>query len=161
MSELQPAEYPDVITLRVELTETLSIGESAEAKVLLWDPSTEDWEVTDIVEEIHDPLSIAFGLEGERLYVTHHRDRSQFEPVGAVGLRRRGKADGAITARSGTTPGTGTMDIYTLVDGVLTDSTKEVTVKNIASAEVTASAYIMAEYDSGDEVWYVYFEDCG
>lgn len=69
-----------------------------------------------------------------------------------------GKANGAISARSGTTPGTGTMDIYYVTGTTLTDTTMDVTVKNLSATAVTASAYIMAKW-IGD-AWYVDFEDC-
>lgn len=69
-----------------------------------------------------------------------------------------GKANGAITARSGTTPGTGTMDIFYVSGTTLTDTTVDVTVKNLSATAVTASAYIQAKWIGG--AWYVDFEDC-
>lgn len=70
-----------------------------------------------------------------------------------------GKASGAITARSGTTQGTGTMAIWYDNAGTLTDTTMTVTVKNLSATAVTASAYIQAKWIGN--AFYVDYEDCG
>ena len=45
-----------------------------------------------------------------------------------------------------------------LVSGTLTDTTIDLTVKNLSGTAVTADAYVMARLIDGD--WWVDFEDC-
>jgi hypothetical protein len=65
-----------------------------------------------------------------------------------VGLIGKDNGSG-ITARSGTTPGTGTVLVYANVANVLTDTTMTVTCLNLSASAVTASAYIQAKFASG------------
>ena len=72
-----------------------------------------------------------------------------------------GKASGSITARSGSTAGSGTMSLYYCdKDGTLTDSGDTVDVINIASSAVTAGAFITAKLDSLSQRFVVDMEDC-
>ena len=77
---------------------------------------------------------------------------------GASGTRI-GQADGAISARSGTTVGSGTVSIYTLVGTTLTDTTNNETWYNMSESAVTSGAYVQGKVVSG--VVFVDFEDCG
>jgi len=80
--------------------------------------------------------------------------RARYSPITSL----IGKASGSITARAGTTPGTGTMDIWANVANVLTNTTLTATCKNLSATAVAASAYIQAKFIGG-EFW-VDFEDC-
>lgn len=70
-----------------------------------------------------------------------------------------------VTARSGTTAGSGTVSIYyidrTAGGKVLTDTTSELTVYNMSASAITANAYITIKKCSLDEDWIVDAEDCG
>lgn len=70
-----------------------------------------------------------------------------------------GKASGSITARSGTTVGTGSMEIWYNNAGTLTDAGfSDITVKNLSASAVTSGGYIQAKWIGSD--WFVDFEDC-
>lgn len=72
-----------------------------------------------------------------------------------------GKASGSITARSGSTAGSGTMMLYYVdKNGTLTDSGDTVEVVNIAGSAVTAGAFITAKLDSLSQRYVVDMEDC-
>ncbi len=75
-----------------------------------------------------------------------------------------GKVDGGgITARVGTTPGTGTVSFYQLNDsGVLEDSGDGDTVYSISSTTggIPSGTYVMCEQDVNDDYWVVSV-DCG
>ena len=72
------------------------------------------------------------------------------------------KTTGAITARSGTTAGSGTVSIYYLTSaGVLTDSSETVTAYNIAGGAVNGSTFITIKRVEGSPFWVVDMEDCG
>jgi hypothetical protein len=66
-----------------------------------------------------------------------------------------------VTARSGTTAGTGTVSIYSIVAGILTDTGETATVYSMASSAVANNAYITIKRCSLDEEWIVDAEDCG
>ncbi len=68
-----------------------------------------------------------------------------------------------ITARVGTTPGTGTVDLYDLDDsGILTNSGEVVTVYSISSTTggVPTGTYVMVSED-GQGNWWLISVDCG
>jgi len=72
------------------------------------------------------------------------------------------KAGGSgVTARSGTTAGSGTVSIYYIASGVLTDSGEDVAVVNMSATAVANDAYITIKRCSLDEEWIVDAEDCG
>jgi len=72
------------------------------------------------------------------------------------------KTDGAITARSGTTAGSGTVSIYYLTSaGVLTDTGESVSAYNIAGGAVNGSTFITIKRVEGSPFWVVDMEDCG
>ena len=72
------------------------------------------------------------------------------------------KADSSgVTARSGTTAGSGTVSVYSIVAGVLTDSGEDVAVVNMSATAVANNAYITIKRCSLDEDWIVDAEDCG
>lgn len=78
--------------------------------------------------------------------------------VGGIDQTRIGKADGAISARSGTTVGSGTVSVYTLVGTTLTDTGVNETWYNLADAAVTSGAYVQGKVVGS--VVFVDFEDC-
>lgn len=69
------------------------------------------------------------------------------------------KADSGVTARSGTTPGSGTVSIWCNVSGTLTDTTMDVTAYNMSGGAVASAAYIQIKLIGGQ--WWVDVEDCG
>ncbi len=72
------------------------------------------------------------------------------------------KAGGSgVTARSGTTAGSGTVSIYSIVDGILTDTGETVTAYSMSATAVANNAYITIKRCSLDEEWIVDAEDCG
>ena len=64
-----------------------------------------------------------------------------------------------VSARSGSTPGSGQVTLYTLTSGALTATSKTVTAYNLSSTAVAGSAYVGLVWASG--VWWVMWEDCG
>jgi hypothetical protein len=66
-----------------------------------------------------------------------------------------------VTARSGTTAGSGTVSVYSIVAGVLTDTTETLTAYNLSATAVANNAYITIKRCSLDEEWIVDAEDCG
>jgi len=72
------------------------------------------------------------------------------------------KAGGSgVTARSGTIAGSGTVSIYYIASGVLTDTGQDVAVVNMSATAVANNAYITIKRCSLDEEWIVDAEDCG
>ena len=80
-----------------------------------------------------------------------------------------GKTDGSgLTARSGTTPGTGTVTLYTLSSGALaefkdktgTPVANTVTCKNLSDTAVAASSYVMLLQDPVSGAYWCVWEDC-
>ena len=72
------------------------------------------------------------------------------------------KAGGSgVTARSGTTAGSGTVSIYYIASGVLTDTGETVTAYSMSATAVANNAYITIKRCSLDEEWIVDAEDCG
>jgi len=72
------------------------------------------------------------------------------------------KAGGSgVTARVGTTAGSGTVSVYSIVAGVLTDTTETLTAYNLSATAVADNAYITIKRCSLDEEWIVDAEDCG
>jgi hypothetical protein len=66
-----------------------------------------------------------------------------------------------VTARVGTTAGSGTVSVYSIVAGVLTDTTETLTAYNLSATAVANNAYITIKRCSLDEEWIVDAEDCG
>jgi hypothetical protein len=72
------------------------------------------------------------------------------------------KAGGSgVTARSGTTAGSGTVTIYYIDGGVLTSTSQTVTAYSLSATAVANNAYITIKRCSLDEEWIVDAEDCG
>ncbi len=72
------------------------------------------------------------------------------------------KTTGVITARSGTTAGSGTVSIYYLTSaGVLTDTGETVSAYNIAGGAVNGATFITIKRVEGSPFWVVDMEDCG
>jgi hypothetical protein len=69
----------------------------------------------------------------------------------------------AIAARSGTTPGSGTVTLYRINDaGTLESMGVTKTAYNISASTVAADTYIGIELDStAEQRWIVVVEDCG
>lgn len=95
-------------------------------------------------------------------YVRIRRNfRSGLWMVGEVQTALAQAGSYGVSARSGTTAGTGDVTIYHIVGGVLTSTGKTLTAKNLSGTAVTASAYITVKRCSLDEDWVVDAEDCG
>lgn len=77
------------------------------------------------------------------------------EPINQLLAKAQGTPP---TARSSTTPGSGTVDVYCCVGTTLTDTTWDVTAYNEAETEVTASAYLQLQFYCGK--WFVDWEEC-
>ena len=75
--------------------------------------------------------------------------------IGVVGA-------GGITARAGTTPGTGTVNVYHVNDsGTLAHyNSQTITAYNLSSAAIVAGKYVMCKRDYIGWKWFVDFEDC-
>lgn len=72
-----------------------------------------------------------------------------------------GYTTGGISARSGTTAGTGTIDVYYRTQaGALTDTGENLAVYNIADAAVGSSSYVMVKRSAMSGYWYVDFAEC-
>ena len=72
-----------------------------------------------------------------------------------------GYTTGGISARTGTTAGTGTIDVYYRTQaGVLTDTGENLAVYNIADAAVGSSSYVMIKRSAMSGFWYVDFAEC-
>lgn len=69
-----------------------------------------------------------------------------------------GKATTAITARSGTTPGSGTAEIYDARTGTLTATGATKAVKNAGPA-ISSGKYVRIDQD-GFGIWWVDPEEC-
>ena len=66
-----------------------------------------------------------------------------------------------VTARSGTTAGSGTVTIYYIDGGVLTSTSQTVIAYSLSATAVANNAYITIKRCSLDEEWIVDAEDCG
>jgi hypothetical protein len=71
-----------------------------------------------------------------------------------------GKAPNGISARSGTTAGSGQVDIYTIVSGVFTYSGYGLTAYNIADAAVAGGQHVMIKRNGCGENWFVDMAEC-
>ena len=72
------------------------------------------------------------------------------------------KTVGSIAARTGTTAGSGTVNIYYMTAaGVLTDTGKTVTAYNIAGGAIQATTFITIKRMEAAPYWVVDMEDCG
>jgi len=95
-------------------------------------------------------------------YVRIRRDfRSGLWMTGEVQTAVAKAGSSGVTARSGTTAGSGTVSIYSIVEGVLTDTGKEITAYSLSATAVANNAYITIKRCSLDEEWIVDAEDCG
>lgn len=93
--------------------------------------------------------------EGRRLNTAARRGRWQMPGV----VTYIGKTDEAITARSSTTPGSGTVSLYRLDDsGDLEDTGENVTAYNLSDDAVASGAYVGLVQAAG--VLWVNWEDC-
>ncbi len=63
-----------------------------------------------------------------------------------------------IGARSGTTPGSGTVTLYQLVGTTLTSTTVTVTAYNLSTTAIAANAYLVLTKVDGK--WIAVWEDC-
>jgi hypothetical protein len=79
-----------------------------------------------------------------------------FGPSSAVSIAR---ADGSITARSGTTIGTGNANLSHASAGTLTEGTTAVVVKNILNKTIANDSWLIVVRDP-DWWWIVAVADC-
>lgn len=71
-----------------------------------------------------------------------------------------GKAPNGISARSGSSAGSGQVDIYYLASGTLTYSGYGLTAYNIADAAVAGGQYVMIKRNANGDNWYVDMAEC-
>jgi len=71
-----------------------------------------------------------------------------------------GKAPNGISARSGTSAGSGQVDFYYLSDGALTYSGYGLTAYNIADGAVAGGQYVMIKRNANGNNWYVDMAEC-
>lgn len=71
-------------------------------------------------------------------------------------------AAGGITARAGTTPGSGTVNVYWVNDsGTLAHyNGQTVTAYNLSTSTIAAGTYIQAKRDYVSWKWFIDFQDC-
>ena len=69
-------------------------------------------------------------------------------------------ASGGITARSGTTAGSGTVTAYKMVGSTITATTESHTVYNLSDAAIAADKYVQCKREWYTGTWFVDFEDC-
>lgn len=72
-----------------------------------------------------------------------------------------GLTDGTITARSGTTLGSGTVSLYHNSGTTLSDSTTNVTAYNFAENSIAGSTYVQVEQLAPNGDWFITAVDCG
>lgn len=105
--------------------------------------SAEDW---NRVRRVADNGSTGVGVTRKRIY-----SDMAIAMVDASG----------ISARSGTSLGTGTVTFYGIDEGgVLTATTETATVYNIASSNVTGNRYVVVARETRTLQWVVIVEDC-
>jgi hypothetical protein len=71
-----------------------------------------------------------------------------------------GKAPNGISSRSGTTAGSGQVDIYTIIGGVFTYSGYGLTAYNIADAAVAGGQHVMIKRNASGNYWFVDMAEC-
>lgn len=71
-----------------------------------------------------------------------------------------GKAPNGISARSGTTAGSGQVDIYTIIAGVFTYSGYGLTAYNIADGAVSGGQHVMIKRNASGSYWFVDMAEC-
>lgn len=72
-----------------------------------------------------------------------------------------GLTDGTITARSGTTLGSGTVSLYHNSGTTLSDSGTNVTAYNFGANSIAVSTYVQVEQFAPNGDWFVTAVDCG
>lgn len=72
-----------------------------------------------------------------------------------------GLTDGTITARSGTTLGSGTVSLYHNSGTTLSDSTTNVTAYNFGANSIAGSTYVQVEQFAPNGDWFITAVDCG
>jgi len=65
-----------------------------------------------------------------------------------------------ITARSGTTLGSGTATFYRCTGGTLTASSITATIYNLSTTSISTSTYVMIQREYITGLWLVVYEDC-
>jgi len=71
-----------------------------------------------------------------------------------------GKAPNGISARSGTTLGSGQVDIYAIIGGVFTYSGYGLTAYNIADGAVAGGQHVMIKRNASGSYWFVDMAEC-
>jgi hypothetical protein len=70
------------------------------------------------------------------------------------------RTSSTITARSGTTLGSGTATLYDCSGGTLTATSISETVYNLSTTSIATSRYIMIQREYITGLWLVVYEDC-
>lgn len=95
-------------------------------------------------------------------YVRIVRDfRSGLWMVGEVQTALAQASSSGVSARSGTTAGSGTVTVAYIDGATLTSTGVEIDVHNMSATAVAANAFITIKRISLDEEWIVDAEDCG
>ncbi|HAN97617.1 MAG TPA: hypothetical protein DCQ98_09415 [Planctomycetaceae bacterium] len=154
LNDAQPfwlGKADDSLTYTERPTSTQSVS------VTLWAfDGTDEVEGTDQVDA-HDWLSSGC-LKGEPLWLYRRPWATGFRWY-FVGTWTSLICKGTVSARSGTTPGSGTVDWYEIDDsGLLVDTGENITVLNLATEPTDPDAWLQAKKVRG--IWLVDFEEC-
>jgi hypothetical protein len=110
-------------------------------------------------------FSKADAMRLQRMLREHERGYRNEPPQrgrqgGRGGGLRYAKTTTTVTARSGSTIGTGSVELYHLVGAVLTvdDPTLSITVKNAFGTSVASGMWVIVEFISGE--WGLVAADC-
>ena len=130
-----------------QMTAALTPGGSVTGKRLEWDSDANDYQVTGDSQTFYDDGDGDFtGYNGARgRYVWDHGERIIVQaPRALVGI-----SNGSIGARSGSTPGSGSMTIH---DGDLSSVGNTITVWNNTATAITTGKYMQAKVAAG-KLW--------
>lgn len=98
-------------------------------------------------------LSVAPPLE-----LSRNKNGYALRLVGGAGITIALSGSGGVAARSGTTPGSGTVTLYSF-NGTTISSGSTVTAYNMGASSVAGNTYLMLMAIGG--YWFVVWEDCG
>ena len=155
-------EAPDQI-LRVELTEFLLPGQSAEAALLYWDPDATEWAAGKQLIEIHDWSGRNAGHIGARYKVRHEPDKNRYEITESCATSHwKGKLDAELTQG-----GTASVSLWYFDDDPevdeLVDSGQNVTAREwmftVESESIGSGTWVKVELHA-DGKWWVTAAGC-
>jgi hypothetical protein len=85
------------------------------------------------------------------------RSEVQAAPLAQMAIAQ---TSSTITARSGTTLGSGTATLYDCTSGTLTATSISETVYNLSTTSISTSTYVMIQREYITGLWLVVYEDC-